>query len=50
MVTPDHTIRTKNWPLVVPAPQAGKLADFRRAAQEAVADFIAHYQRLLRAP
>ena len=35
MVTPDHTIRTKNWPLVVPAPQAGKLDGFpsRRAAR-----------------
>src|SRR4051812_12769624 len=25
VVTPDHTIRTKNWPLIVPAPEAGKL-------------------------
>ncbi len=30
VVTPDHTIRTKNWPLIVPAPQAGKLDDFSR--------------------
>jgi NAD(P)-dependent dehydrogenase (short-subunit alcohol dehydrogenase family) len=44
VVTPDHTIRTKNWPLVVPAPEAGKLADFRRAARQAVADFVTHYQ------
>ena len=21
VVTPDHTIRTKNWPLIVPAPR-----------------------------
>jgi NAD(P)-dependent dehydrogenase (short-subunit alcohol dehydrogenase family) len=44
VVTPDHTIRTKNWPLIVPAPDAGKLDDFRSAARQAVADFIAHYQ------
>ena len=24
VVTPDHTIRTKNWPMIVPAPEAGK--------------------------
>ena len=29
VVTPDHTIRTKNWPLIVPAPDGGKLADFQ---------------------
>ena len=44
VVTPDHTIRTKNWPLIVPAPDAGRLDDFRSASQQAVADFIAHYQ------
>src|SRR5580698_10555836 len=25
VVTPDHTIRTKNWPVIEPAPEAGKL-------------------------
>src|SRR6185312_9878211 len=44
VVTPDHTIRTKNWPLVVPAPEDGKAEDFKRAAAEAVAAFIADYQ------
>ena len=28
VVTPDHIIRTKNRPLVVPPPEAGKLDDF----------------------
>jgi rhamnose utilization protein RhaD (predicted bifunctional aldolase and dehydrogenase) len=28
-VTPDHTIRTKNWPLIVPAPEAGKLDEWK---------------------
>jgi rhamnose utilization protein RhaD (predicted bifunctional aldolase and dehydrogenase)/NAD(P)-dependent dehydrogenase (short-subunit alcohol dehydrogenase family) len=44
VVTPDHTIRTKNWPLVVPAPEQGKTADFAGAACAAVATFIAHYR------
>jgi rhamnose utilization protein RhaD (predicted bifunctional aldolase and dehydrogenase)/NAD(P)-dependent dehydrogenase (short-subunit alcohol dehydrogenase family) len=44
VVTPDHTIRTKNWPLIVPAPQAGALDAFRRDARAAVANFIGKYQ------
>ena len=28
VVTPDHTIRTKNWPLVLDAPQEGRAAEF----------------------
>jgi len=44
VVTPDHTIRTKNWPLVLPAPEDGKADDFKRAASGAVAAFIANYQ------
>jgi rhamnose utilization protein RhaD (predicted bifunctional aldolase and dehydrogenase)/NAD(P)-dependent dehydrogenase (short-subunit alcohol dehydrogenase family) len=43
VVTPDHTIRTKNIPLVVPAPDASDLAGFRAAVRQAVADFIAAY-------
>lgn len=44
VVTPDHTIRTKNWPLHLPAPADGRLDDFRRAAHVAVAAFIDHYR------
>ena len=44
VVTPDHTIRTKNWPLIVPAPEAGKLDDFKSAAQRAAEEFIADYK------
>ncbi len=43
VVTPDHIIRTKNRPLVVPAPEAGKLDAFARAVGEAVASFGADY-------
>jgi rhamnose utilization protein RhaD (predicted bifunctional aldolase and dehydrogenase)/NAD(P)-dependent dehydrogenase (short-subunit alcohol dehydrogenase family) len=44
VVTPDHTIRTKNWPLVVPAPEGGKLDDFKRAAQAAAQAYVERYQ------
>lgn len=43
VVTPDHTIRTKNWPLVVPAPEAGKLDAFRDRARQAIEKFVADY-------
>ncbi|WP_422001262.1 bifunctional aldolase/short-chain dehydrogenase [Reyranella sp.] len=48
-VTPDHAIRTKGVPLVVPAPEAGKLEAFRTEAKAAldryVADYHAYFQR-----
>jgi rhamnose utilization protein RhaD (predicted bifunctional aldolase and dehydrogenase)/NAD(P)-dependent dehydrogenase (short-subunit alcohol dehydrogenase family) len=44
VVTPDHTIRTKNWPLVVAAPENGKADDFKRAAHAAVKAFVEHYE------
>jgi NAD(P)-dependent dehydrogenase (short-subunit alcohol dehydrogenase family) len=43
VATPDHTIRTKNYPLIVPTPEAGRLDDFAAAAREAVADFVGEY-------
>lgn len=43
VVTPDHTIRTKNWPLVVAAPADGKTDDFKRAARAAVTAFVERY-------
>ncbi|MGP0090617.1 MAG: bifunctional aldolase/short-chain dehydrogenase [Xanthobacteraceae bacterium] len=42
-VTPDHTIRTKNWPLVTAAPQADDLAAFRNTARASAAAFAEHY-------
>ena len=44
VITPDHTIRTKNWPLIVSAPEAGKENDFKRAVFQAAEDFIAKYE------
>ncbi len=43
VVTPDHTIRTKNWPLVVPAPDAHKLDEWKKDVHAAVDAFVAHY-------
>jgi len=44
VVTPDHTIRAKNWPLVTIAPARDRMDDFKRAAQAAVTDFCERYQ------
>jgi rhamnose utilization protein RhaD (predicted bifunctional aldolase and dehydrogenase)/NAD(P)-dependent dehydrogenase (short-subunit alcohol dehydrogenase family) len=43
VATPDHTIRTKNYPLIVPPPEAGRLDEFAHAARGAVGQFIADY-------
>jgi rhamnose utilization protein RhaD (predicted bifunctional aldolase and dehydrogenase)/NAD(P)-dependent dehydrogenase (short-subunit alcohol dehydrogenase family) len=43
VATPDHTIRTKNYPLIVAAPAVGQRDEFAAAAGEAVADFVAEY-------
>jgi rhamnose utilization protein RhaD (predicted bifunctional aldolase and dehydrogenase)/NAD(P)-dependent dehydrogenase (short-subunit alcohol dehydrogenase family) len=43
VVTPDHTIRTKNWPLLVPAPQEGRLAEWSKEVHAAVDAYVAHY-------
>jgi NAD(P)-dependent dehydrogenase (short-subunit alcohol dehydrogenase family) len=44
VVTPDHVIRTKGWPLLLPAPLAGDLPAFKRAALGAVEAFVARYR------
>lgn len=43
VVTPDHTIRTKNWPLIVPAPDAHKLDAWKKEVVVAVEAFVARY-------
>jgi rhamnose utilization protein RhaD (predicted bifunctional aldolase and dehydrogenase)/NAD(P)-dependent dehydrogenase (short-subunit alcohol dehydrogenase family) len=43
VVTPDHIIRTKNKPLVLPTAEAGKLEDFALEVKKAVADFASGY-------
>jgi rhamnose utilization protein RhaD (predicted bifunctional aldolase and dehydrogenase)/NAD(P)-dependent dehydrogenase (short-subunit alcohol dehydrogenase family) len=44
VATPDHTIRTKNWPLVLPHADKGKLEDFAPAARRAADTFVTDYQ------
>ncbi len=44
VVTPDHTIRTKNWPLIVAPPEAGKGGEFKLAIEAAVKSFVENYQ------
>jgi rhamnose utilization protein RhaD (predicted bifunctional aldolase and dehydrogenase)/NAD(P)-dependent dehydrogenase (short-subunit alcohol dehydrogenase family) len=43
VATPDHTIRTKNWPLLVPPPAAGELPEWGEQVRTAVAEFVAGY-------
>ena len=43
VVTPDHVLRSKNRPLLVPAPRAGELDAFKTAVHAAVADYVARY-------
>lgn len=44
VVTPDHTIRTKNWPLLLPPADADALGAFAQAARDAATAFVARYQ------
>lgn len=44
-VTPDHVIRTKPRPLILPAPEAGRLGAFVAAAGKAVERYQADYRR-----
>jgi rhamnose utilization protein RhaD (predicted bifunctional aldolase and dehydrogenase)/NAD(P)-dependent dehydrogenase (short-subunit alcohol dehydrogenase family) len=43
VATPDHTIRTKNHPLIVPPPKRGRLDDFAGAVRHAVEHFVGGY-------
>jgi len=43
VITPDHTIRTKNWPLIVPVSAVGDLDGFAAAARAAVTTFVDDY-------
>ena len=45
VVTPDHTIRTKNWPMVVPAPDADRLSEWAGEVRAAVDAFVARYHK-----
>jgi rhamnose utilization protein RhaD (predicted bifunctional aldolase and dehydrogenase)/NAD(P)-dependent dehydrogenase (short-subunit alcohol dehydrogenase family) len=49
VITPDHNIRIKNRPLVLPALQAADTAQLQQAVQERVAAYVARYQDYFRA-
>ena len=43
VITPDHTIRTKNWPLIIPYPDGDSPDTFKRDAISAVSSYIDKY-------
>jgi len=43
VVTPDHNIRIKNWPLIVPVPEAGQLDRFATASAKALDRYARRY-------
>ncbi len=43
-ITPDHVIRTKAKPMILPAPEAGKLDAFAGAVKQALADYTIEYK------
>src|SRR5271168_5399041 len=43
VATPDHTIRTKNYPVIVPAPETDRLDAFKQAVDQQVDRFAAEY-------
>jgi rhamnose utilization protein RhaD (predicted bifunctional aldolase and dehydrogenase)/NAD(P)-dependent dehydrogenase (short-subunit alcohol dehydrogenase family) len=42
--TPEHVIRIKPWPLVLPAPETGRLDEFAAAARAAIEAFGSRYR------
>src|SRR3989338_7641275 len=42
--TPDHVIRTKPKPLILAAPEKGKLEEFRSGAAKALAQYVRDYR------
>ena len=43
VITPDHTIRTKNWPLVLSAAGPAGLAEFAQRARQKAGEFTKRY-------
>jgi len=44
VITPDHTIRTKNWPLVLSTPEPERMNEFALGARENSQEFITCYR------
>lgn len=43
VITPDHNIRTKNWPLILPYPEGGRLDDWAKESRLSLEAYIQHY-------
>jgi len=43
VVTPDHTIRTKNLPMLLTAPEKGNVDEWAVDMKKTVGDYVAHY-------
>jgi NAD(P)-dependent dehydrogenase (short-subunit alcohol dehydrogenase family) len=44
VITPDHTIRTKNWPLVLIAPEPERMAEFAHSTRQKAQEFTRRYR------
>jgi rhamnose utilization protein RhaD (predicted bifunctional aldolase and dehydrogenase)/NAD(P)-dependent dehydrogenase (short-subunit alcohol dehydrogenase family) len=44
VITPDHTIRTKNWPLLLSAPEPERMGEFALAARQKADAFTSRYR------
>jgi rhamnose utilization protein RhaD (predicted bifunctional aldolase and dehydrogenase)/NAD(P)-dependent dehydrogenase (short-subunit alcohol dehydrogenase family) len=44
VITPDHTIRTKNWPLLLDAPAPERMSAFALTARQKADEFISRYR------
>jgi len=44
VITPDHTIRTKNWPLLLSVPSREGLGEFTQATRREIQAFTARYR------
>jgi rhamnose utilization protein RhaD (predicted bifunctional aldolase and dehydrogenase)/NAD(P)-dependent dehydrogenase (short-subunit alcohol dehydrogenase family) len=44
VITPDHTIRTKTWPLLLNAPESERMGEFARSAREKAQEFTMRYR------
>jgi rhamnose utilization protein RhaD (predicted bifunctional aldolase and dehydrogenase)/NAD(P)-dependent dehydrogenase (short-subunit alcohol dehydrogenase family) len=44
VITPDHTIRTKNWPLLLSAPEPERMVEFALSAREKAKEFTERYR------
>ena len=44
VITPDHTIRTKNWPLLLRAPEPERMGEFALTARQKADEFTGRYR------